>query len=96
MIVVSWFSKYIITTIVKNLFLYYLVAFVIPVPVLVWIFKTQTGYLPTGLLFFYLIIYRGILDSYRLILKGVIARNDIWKMFVGGHVYWFKELYLKK
>ena len=78
------------------MFVYYLVAFMIPVPVLVWIFKTQTGYLPVGLFFFYLIIYRGFLDSYRLIQKRVIARKDIWKMFVGGHVFWFKDLYLKE
>ncbi len=80
----------------RNLFVYYLVAFLIPVPVLVWTFKTQPGYLSVGLFFFYLIIYRGILDSWRLIQKGTIRKNDIWKMFVGGHVYWFKELYLIK
>jgi hypothetical protein len=42
-------------------------------------------------------VYRPLLDAGRLIRKGVIGRNDIWKLFVGyGHVRWFKELYLEK
>lgn len=81
----------------KNLFVYYLVAMIIPLPVLYWVFKTQTGYLPIVLFFIYLFVYRTILDSYRLIQKGVIRKNEAWKMVFGfGHIRWFKELYLER
>ena len=81
----------------KNLFVYYLVAMIILVPLIYWAFKTQTGYFPVGLLFFYLIVYRGFTDSFRLIQKRVIGMNEIWKMFTGfGQVTWFNKLYLEK
>jgi len=81
----------------KNLFVYYLVAFLIPIPVLFLVMKTQPANLSVSLFFFYILIYRGITDSFRLIQKGTIRNKDIWKMFVGfGHIAWFKELYLEK
>jgi len=79
----------------KDLFNYYLWAMLVPISILVWFFEHQTGSLPVTSLLVYCLIYRPILDSYRLIQKGVIQKKDIWKMFVVfGHIKWFKELYL--
>ncbi|MEI8113496.1 MAG: hypothetical protein WCI54_07700 [Bacteroidia bacterium] len=80
----------------KNLFVYYLVVFLIPIPVLFFVMKTQPANLAVSLFFFYIFIYRGITDSLRLLQKGTIRNKDIWKMFVGfGHITWFKQLYLE-
>ena len=79
----------------KDLFNYYLWAMLVPISILVWLFEHQTGSLPVTSLLVYCLIYRPILDSYRLIQKGVIQKKDTWKMFVVfGHIKWFKELYL--
>jgi len=63
----------------KNLFAYYLVAFIIPIPLLFLVMKTQSANLAVSLFFFYVFIYRGITDSLRLIQKGTIRNKDIWK-----------------
>ena len=96
-IVVSWIPiMFSIKLTMKNLFVYYLVVFLIPIPVLFFVMKTQPANLAVSLFFFYIFIYRGITDSLRLLQKGTIRNKDIWKMFVGfGHITWFKQLYLE-
>ncbi len=80
----------------KDLFIYYLWSMLIPIPTLVWIFENKSGNLPLILLIIYCLVYRPILDSYRLIRKDVIRKKDIWKIFLGyGYVKWFRELYLE-
>ena len=44
----------------------------------------------------FVFLYRPVLDSRKLIKKGVMDRSDIWKLVVGyGPIKWFKELYLE-
>ena len=45
----------------------------------------------------FILIYRPLIDSKKLIKKGVIKKNEAWKLVIGyGHIKWFKELYLRK
>ncbi len=81
----------------KNLITYYLLAIVLPLFLMITLL-----YLGLNRWFFisllvFAFVYRPLLDGGRLIRKGVIKRNDRWKLFLGyGQVKWFKELYLKK
>jgi hypothetical protein len=81
----------------KNLFVYYLF---ILIPIGLIIYLNQAELISTnvfvGLFFFYLLIYRTIVDGKRLSDKNIIPKKDIWKMIIpGNHVKYFKELYLK-
>jgi hypothetical protein len=79
----------------KNTFLYYLV---ITAPLLILFILLLSHSISNSifaiLLITWAIIYRPILDGIRLINKGVINKNEIWKLFVPFWRYkWFKELY---
>jgi hypothetical protein len=58
-------------------------------------FNFMEGFIIALVLFIFL--YRPLLDSKKLINKGVMKRAEIWKLVVGyGHIKWFKELYLER
>ena len=81
----------------KSLITYYLLAIILPVLLLALLI--QNGYKNTFVitLLFFALIYRPLLDGNRLIKKGVIKKNEIWKLFVFyGHIKWFRKLYFDK
>ncbi len=80
----------------KNLIIYYIVI-LLPLCVLFWIlFSLDNSKLFIILLLIYGIVFRPLIDAYRLIKKGVIQKKSWWKMFSPiAHVKWFRELYLK-
>lgn len=81
----------------KNLFVYYLVILV-PIGLIFFLNKADliSANVFVGLFFFYLLVYRTIVDGIRLFNKNIIPKKDIWKMIIpGNHVKYFKELYLK-
>jgi hypothetical protein len=80
----------------KNTFIYYC-AIMIPMFVLVLAAKnhvlSSTAFVV--LLGLYLLIYRTITDSVRLISKNIISKKDFWKLLLpGSHFKYFRELYL--
>lgn len=77
----------------KKIIVYYL-AILLPIPLL--ISASGSSKMFVVLLFFY-IFYRGFVDGQRLIEKGVLKSNQIWKAFIP---FWcsryFRELYFEK
>jgi hypothetical protein len=77
----------------KNLLVYYL-AIILPLPLIIWS-ASYSSSLFVILLFSY-VIYRSFVDGQRLIRKGIINKNDLWKSFIP---FWgmrfFKELYFE-
>ena len=80
----------------KNLIIYYF-TILIPLPILVWLaFSNKTNSFVI-LLLFYALVYRPIIDGYRLIEKGVISKKGFWELFIPfWSIKWFKELYFLK
>ena len=81
----------------KNLFVYYL-AILIPVSIIVYIYAIELIGFTTFLVLImaYLLLYRTWTDGSRLAAKGIIKRQDRWKMMLPGmHMKHFTELYLK-
>ncbi|SDR88194.1 hypothetical protein SAMN04487764_0926 [Gillisia sp. Hel1_33_143] len=81
----------------KNIYFYY---FAIITPLVLMIFFLRmfniNSLVFVSFLFTYTLIYRTYIDGLRLVSKGVIEKNEIWKMFYRGlRVEHFKELYLK-
>lgn len=81
----------------KNLFVYY-IFILAPVGLLIWLSKAElvsTNVFVVSF-FFYVLIYRTIVDGIRLLDKKVIKRGDIWKLLIpGSRIKYFKELYLR-
>lgn len=81
----------------KNLLIYYILI-ITPLIIIVWVFKTDSinsSWL-TGLIFFYVFIYRTYIDGKKLADKNIIKKKDIWKMVIPGkNLEYFVELYLK-
>ncbi len=61
----------------KNLLIYYL-AILVPVPLLVWAVLECTPVVFVALLIAYL-LYRGLIDSYRLLSLNIIEREQFWR-----------------
>jgi hypothetical protein len=81
----------------KSLITYYLVAIFFPLLIFIFLFFNNNNEIFVILLILYALIYRPIIDGNRLIKKGVIKKNEFWKLFIGyAHIKWFSELYLKK
>lgn len=81
----------------KNIFNYYIAVFA-PLLLLVSVFQFEL--LPSGVAIFlllaYVFVYRTYIDGLRLVSKGLIGKNDIWKMSTRAlRSKHFKELYLK-
>mgnify|MGYP001824085129 FL=1 len=81
----------------KNLFIYYL-AILLPVAIILFLYGNEmigfTVFLV--LIIAYLLIYRTWTDGSRLAAKGIIRKEDRWKMMLPGmHMKHFRELYLK-
>ena len=77
---------------------YYYLAIIIPLGILVLLinFKLINSTVFTILLFVYALIYRTYTDGKRLLEKGIITKNQIWKLLVPGtRIEYFKELYIK-
>ncbi len=80
----------------RSLFFYYLFAMIVPAFLMLSLlhFDFKEGFIVALALFIFL--YRPLLDSSKLINKGVMERAEIWKLVIGyGHIKWFKELYLE-
>jgi len=82
----------------KNLLVYYL-SITIPLLVIFLLLKFQYINSMTFaiLMVLWALIYRPITDGIRLIEKGIIQKNEIWKLFIPfWRNNWFRELYFKK
>lgn len=80
----------------KNRTLYY-IALLAPAAALALSWEIIPSTLALVLLGFYIIVYRTFVDGLRLAEKGVLAKNEIWKMIKPGmRGKYFKELYLEK
>jgi hypothetical protein len=82
----------------KNLLVYYFALFM---PLLLLIAVFQYGLLPSWtsilLLIGYVLIYRTYIDGQRLMDKGLINKEDRWKVITHGlRAKYFRELYLDK
>ena len=77
----------------KNLIVYYLQIF-LPLPL---IFTSQfniPNYLGFMLVFY--LIYRVFTDYYRLLNKGLMEKNEFYKMFIPfWRIQFFKEMYFE-
>ena len=80
----------------KNLLIYY--SLILAPALLLMLFWTSIAFPWNLILFFsYALIYRTLLDGFRLFNKGVIQKNDIWKLALPGiRVEYLKELYFRK
>lgn len=81
----------------RNLLLYY-IAILLPLGIVIYLYaQAQIGFtLFLILVITYLLIYRTWVDGSRLAAKGIISKNDRWKMMLPGmHMKHFTELYLK-
>jgi hypothetical protein len=80
----------------KNLIVYYL-AIVLPIPLLIWISMSNNPILFTILILIYAIPYRTLIDGIRLVNKGLIKWDKIWKLLIPGQrLEYTKDLYFKK
>ena len=81
----------------KSLITYYLFAILIPILILAILIFNSFNIIFFIFLLFYALIYRPILDGIRLMKKGLLKKNEFWKLFVGyAHIRWFRKLYLEK
>lgn len=79
----------------RNTLVYYLLAIVLPVIGLIFLSKTYNKDTFVICLFVYLLLYRPVIDRFRLFAKGVITKKELWKFHVFGLGYtYFRELYL--
>lgn len=80
----------------KNIIVYYL-AILLPIPLLIWLSKTNNSDWFTILLLVYALPYRTLIDGMRLISKKLMGWNEIWKLFIPGQkIEYTRELYFKK
>ena len=67
-----------------------------PIPFLIWMAKTKESLWFVLFLFLYAIIYRPILDGYKLLKKRIIKKEEFWKVFIPFWRFkYFKDLYYK-
>ena len=81
----------------KKLDVYYFFIFT-PLFLLLWLSneKEIEASLFVGLLFFYVFVYRTYIDGKRLVNKGVLLKNDIWRLMLPGfRLSHFRALYWK-
>lgn len=77
----------------------YYIQILLPIPILIFFNKV----LNSPVLFFsglilYAVVYRGLIDGYRLQRLGILAKKDFWKMFTPFHLFrvkYFTELYFQ-
>ena len=80
----------------KKLFIYYL-KILLPLPIIALFAELNLTWIFIIFLAFYVLIYRTIIDSEKLILKGVITKKNRWRLLIPfWHIKYFDELYLKK
>jgi hypothetical protein len=81
---------------VKNIFIYYFSLFA-PLFLLMFLWEQIDSTVALVLLAGYVFIYRTWIDGLRLHHKGLISKNEIWKVsFSGARMKYFKALYLQK
>ena len=80
----------------KNIFVYY--SLILAPPILLMIFwTTLSSTLAIMLLLTYILVYRTVIDGYKLYDKGLMRKNDIWKLILPGtRGKYLRELYLTK
>ena len=79
----------------KNLLFYYLAVFV---PIIAIFIIVREDMISTnwfiGLFFFYLFVYRTIIDGLRLVKLQLIDQKDIWKLLIPGYRFkYINKLY---
>ena len=80
----------------KNILIYYL-AILLPIPLLIWISRTDNSGWFTILLLVYALPYRTLIDGMRLISKRIIKWSEIWKLLIPGQrLEYTRDLYFKK
>ncbi|WP_324720134.1 hypothetical protein [Salinimicrobium sp. HB62] len=80
----------------KNLILHHLDTF-IPAILLMAFWESIIPEISLTLLMVYALVYRTWLDGNRLHLKGLISKEDIWKIaYNGSRITYLKALYLQK
>ena len=79
----------------KNIFIYYIVILA-PIPLLVWLAEIHSNWFAI-LILLYIIPYRFLTDSARLVSKRVMRWNETWKLLVPWlFADYFRGLYFKK
>ncbi|MET3980846.1 hypothetical protein ABIB62_003451 [Mucilaginibacter sp. UYP25] len=77
-----------------KVFFYYLLL-LLPIAFIFWLSKNGNTASVGIAILLYAIVYRPLIDGYKLIIKGIIAKKDIWKMYIPStYRRYFKELYL--
>ncbi len=80
----------------KNIFVYYL-SFITPLSLLLIFWDRLEPSVALILLMLYVLVYRTWIDGTRLYSKGLISKQEIWKVsYNGSRINYFKELYLQK
>lgn len=81
----------------RNLLLYYIAILLPPGIILLLYAEGQIGFAVFLILIIaYLLIYRTWTDGSRLVSKGIISKQERWKMMLPGmHMKHFTELYLR-
>jgi len=77
----------------KNTLVYY-VLILLPVAALIYLSKHGFNNVFVISFFAYLLIYRGIVDGFRLYQKAIIPKRKIWSIIYSSRFQYFKELYL--
>jgi hypothetical protein len=74
----------------------YYLQIVLPIPLMVWLAKLD-AYLFVAGLFFYVLVYRTLVDYFRLVDLGIFTKKtDFWKLLVPLYrIKVFHELYFK-
>jgi len=78
----------------RQVFFYYL-AILIPITGLIWMAKYEHTQVFAASLLLYVLIYRPLVDGYKLIHKGLIEKRQFWKLYLPStYRKHFKDLYL--
>ena len=78
-----------------KLFTYYLVI-LLPILSLYWAAKFTSPGIFVAAILFYGIVYRPVVDGFRLMDLGLLKKTDRWKLFLGSPYYqlkYFRQLY---
>ncbi len=78
----------------KQLLIYYF-QILLPIPLLVSLANISSISFVVGLIL-YVLIYRPLVDGYRLLSKGIISKNEFFKIFIPlWRLKYFTELYFE-
>jgi hypothetical protein len=78
-----------------KLLTYYLVI-LLPIPSLYWAAKFTSPLIFVAALLFYSLLYRPLVDGFRLMDLGLLSKAERWKVFFASpyyHLKYFRQLY---